>query len=279
MTNIENDAKQLWELSTRLGYAASLYGRRLTLRGDDALQIDHAIHTETLSMYMNMLLRVSGGLGGFSPVKKVSRAAAEADRTTRGTVSNVKRELNFLKISKPAEQASVDAAFFYLRALQVAYEAVDFGNAAVNNQNLLLVSTVVEKLDRLRSTPKLQEAYLAAVSTGKDVFLMSFVDHLLIFAKAIFEIPVEGEKKFLSNWAEMQDNERSNANQVTPPKAVNYQCGLVDMAAVSSAVIEKVSESLPVDDEEPAEPIAAMLYALTLLELAAEIVTKVAEDA
>lgn len=270
---LQSNVRELWELSVRLENAAQLIGYELRRFQADKLRIDHAIHAQVLAQHLKWILRACGDVGGFVPY--VSRRM-EADSTSRKTVSNAKRTLKLQHLSKPAMPTTADCAYLYLQALQVADEAVAMCLAAQDNGCGLTVASLQVKLQTTSAKAiVLQEKYRAASATTENVYLMSFVDHLLVSAKAVFEEPSEDDyEASVSNWDAMQKIERTNAQRKGPPKEVEHQCGAVDVDVVVSSVTTTVNDCLSAGDNPPAHPIGAMVYSLILLELAADITAK-----
>ncbi len=265
---LQSSVRELWELSVRLENAARLIGYELRRFQADKLRMDHAVHAEVLAQHLKWLLRVCGSVGGFVPY---SGKRMVADSTYRKTVANAKRILKLQHSRKPAMPATADCTYFYLQAWQVAEEAVTMCVAAQDAGCELTVSSLLARAEKTKAAAViLQEKYPAASTITENVYVMSFVDHLLVSAKAVFEEPSEEDyAASLSNWDAMQKIER------TKPQEVQYQCGAVDVAAVVGSVTTTVNDSLPVGDNSPSHPIGALVYSLTLLELAADITNKI----
>lgn len=264
---LHENARTLWELSVRVGHTAHLQTMLLARdKTKNASRIAHAAQSLLMSRQLNMLLRLVGGLEGFSPQVLVSNRSKQIDVSPRSTLQNVKRELGDLKRKKPKEDTTTLGMFFYLKGLATLDEAIELCNASLNDKTLMTESLLDKNYRKTEvSVAGLQEKYQVACASEANAYLMSFVDHLLISAKAIVEPPAEllpdEEPKPLSRWAEMEEVEDVATRA--------YTCGEVDIAAVWNSVAREVSER--------SRPIESTLYALNLMELASEIGNKLAE--
>lgn len=267
---LHENARKLWELSIRIGYAADLQVKLLA--GRDTTKnwsgIIHGAQCVLLSRQLNMLLRLLGGLEQFSPRAPISQRAKQIDNTARQTLMNVKGEFKELKRKKTEVSTTPLGSYFYLKAQSTLNEAIAMFHAALNEETLIAASLLEEKRQKIQpSIAELQDKYQSLCAQADNAYLMSFVDHLLISAKAIVEPPAQPspneEPKPLSRWAEMEDVEDISQRV--------YTCGDIDVASVWSTVSNEVSEQ--------SRPIESTLYALNLVELAAEVGNKLGDNA
>jgi hypothetical protein len=264
---MESPAKELWQLGSRLMELSDPLVRLLS-RSESALRADHAAQSLVLSQHSHLLLWVAGGLDRFSPRVPISNRAKLEDTTSRKTLQNIKQELDFLKRKKVELATTPNAQFFLQKTLSCLDEARELCHAAVNDKTILKAGLVDAKFQSVAADVQvLKDKYPAACASADNWYLMAFVDHLLIYAKTVFDDP-EGEvddSQPLSNWIAMQD--------VVPIKDRIYFCGDVDVENVWNSISANISEALS-HGETPSQPIGAMLYSLALVELAAEITSK-----
>ncbi|MBX9879593.1 MAG: hypothetical protein K2Y22_14140 [Candidatus Obscuribacterales bacterium] len=265
---MQENARKLWELSIRIGYAADLQVKLLAGRDKTKnwSEIIHAAQCVLLGQQLNMLLRLLGGLEQFSPRAPISDRAKLSDTTERQALMNVKREFKELKRKKTEVVASPLGLYLYEKSFSTLDEAIAMFHAALNKETLISAKLLQGNHQKAEpSVTGLQEKYHALCATVDNLYLMSFVDHLLISAKAIVEPPLAlspGENaKPLSKWAEME-----GVKDVTERV---YTCGDVDVTSVWTAVSKEVAEQT--------RPIESTLYALSLIEVAAEIGNKLAQ--
>lgn len=266
---LEGPTKQLYELALRLREVSAWQVKLMKGREKPSLRIDHAMQAYVLSQHALLLLWIAGALDRFSAQVEISRRAKLEDTTERKALQNIKRELGSLTRQKAVESKVPDATYFYQSALPIVEQARVLCDAAVNDKTLLNVGMVDEKLKSVdAAVAALKQKYSAASASADNLYLMSFVDHLLVNAKAVFDDPEkrkDDDPERQSNWRQMQD--------VLLIEDRIYISGAVDVDSVWNSISGSIAGALSAG-EHPSEPIGAMLYSLALVELAAEITSK-----